>query len=436
MKILLITYDNGSAIHYFPIGTAYITAALLKMGYDVDIWNQDLHHHPESYLTAFLNRTKYDVVGLGFVANYYTYQKAQKIANAINSSKQRPFFMIGGHGPSASPEFFIKKLGADSVVVGEGEHAVLEAIYNPGIHKCELIKDLDSIGWPAYKHFPVWYYRLRQLPHSEPTDFSIPVLSTRGCIYKCNFCYRMDEGFRARAIPSVIEEIRYLKKRYRITYIDFADELTTVSDKRTEELCEAMIPLRMKWMCNGRLNLVNAGILSLMKRSGCKFINYGIEAMDDEVLKTMNKKLTVDQIRTGIEATRAAGISPGFNIIFGHIGDTKKTLEKGMEFILKYDDGAQRRTMLPVTPYPGSELFREAIKRGLLKDTEDFYAKHKNSDLMTVNFTNLSDDEFYKTLLDANTALLANHYRMQLKNAVAQATDLYMNRNVSFRGFR
>ena len=150
----------------------------------------------------------------------------------------------------------------------------------------------------------------------------------------------------------------------------------------------------------------------------------------------MNKKLTVDQIYKGIEATLAAGISPGFNIIFGHIGDTKETLQKGVEFILKYDDGAQRRTMLPVTPYPGSELFKEAIRRGLLKDTEDFYEKHKNADLLTVNFTDLTDEEFHMALLEANTALLQNHYRIQLEQAVNQAKDLYINRNASFRGFR
>ena len=51
------------------------------------------------------------------------------------------------------------------------------------------------------------------------------------------------------------------------------------------------------------------------------------------------KGLTTDQVIKGIEATLAAGISPGFNIIFGNIGDTKETLNKGVEFLLKYDDG-------------------------------------------------------------------------------------------------
>jgi radical SAM superfamily enzyme YgiQ (UPF0313 family) len=246
----------------------------------------------------------------------------------------------------------------------------------------------------------------------------------------------MDEGFRKRAIPAVIEEVKFLRKRYRITYLDFADELTTVSDARTTELCEQLIPLNMKWMCNGRLNLVNPAILKLMKRAGCQFINYGIESMDDEVLRLMDKKQTTEQIYKGIEATLAEGISPGFNIIMGHIGDTPETIKKGLEFILKYDDGAQRRTMLPVTPFPGSQLFQEAINRGLLKDTEDFYEKHKNSDLQTVNFTNIPDDEFNMLMYDCNKALLNNYYTKQLASVLRQAEDLYIKQNISFRGFR
>lgn len=436
MKILLIVYDNGSYIHYFPIGTAYIAAVLRKEGHAVEIYNQDVHHLPDVHLKGWLNRKCYDVVGLGFVGNYYTYKKAIGIAEAIHSATTKPHFIIGGHGPSADPEFFRSKLDADAVVVGEGERAVLDAINGRGIFKSPLIGDIDTIPWPAYDLFPIEYYRLRGLPHSTGTDFTMPVLSTRGCIYKCNFCYRMDEGYRKRDIEAVANEIRYLIKRWRITYIDFADELTTASSTRTAALCEALMPLKIKWMCNGRLNLVTPEILKLMRRAGCLFINYGIEAMDDEVLKRMNKKLTVEQIHRGIDATLAAGISPGFNVIFGHIGDSRETLQKGVEFILAHDDGSQRRTMLPVTPYPGSELFKEAIRRGLLKDTADFYKKHRNSDLMTVNFTDMTEDEFYAALHEANEALLKNHYRMHLEAALEQAKDLYCNRNASFRGFR
>jgi anaerobic magnesium-protoporphyrin IX monomethyl ester cyclase len=433
MRILLIVYDNESYLHWFPCGTAYLAAALLEDGHDVEIYNQDVHHYLESHLTRHLDTHHYDVVGLGFVGNYFTHKKVLKISEAINASKNRPHYILGGHGASADPGYFMRKTGADAVVVGEGEKAVLDAIHGDGVFKRPQIENLDDIPWPAYEKFPINHYRLWRRPHASSTDFVMPVVSARGCIFKCNFCYRMEDGYRKRSTGSVVEEIKYLRDTYGITYIEFTEELTMASVARATEIAEAMMPLKLKWACNGRLNFAKPGLLKLMKRSGCLYINYGIEALDDEVLKTMSKKLTVKQIREGIEATLSAGISPALNVIFGHIGDTSDTLRKGMEFILKYDDGIQCRTIPPVTPYPGSELFKEAIRRGLLKDTEDFYRKHRNSDLLTVNFTNMTDEEFHKALFETNVALLKNHYRLQFEGAVAQIKDLYQG-NTNFRG--
>jgi anaerobic magnesium-protoporphyrin IX monomethyl ester cyclase len=434
VRVLLIIYDNGSLIHYFPVGMAYI-ASVLRKEHEVVIYNQDLNHWPESHLTDYLNKNHFDAVCLGFVGNHYTYNKVIKIAEAIRASNASPHFVLGGHGPSADPQFFLNKLGADAVVVGEGETSVKVAIQQTGVFRSPPL-EIDDIPWPAYDLFPINYYRLLPQPHSTNTDFVMPLISARGCIFKCNFCYRMDEGYRMRAVEDVVEEIQYLQKNYGITYIDFEDELTMSSVKRMTALSEEILPLKIKWACNGRLNFAKPDLLKLMKRAGCVFINYGIEAMDDAVLEKMHKHLNVGQIIKGIEATLNADISPGFNIIFGHKGDTKETLERGVEFLLKYDDGAQRRTISPVTPYPGSELYYDAIREGKLKDCHDFYAKHLNPDLLTVNFTEMTEDEFHRVLLDANTKLLQNYYTAQMDSIIGQAKDLYLNKNTNFRGYR
>jgi radical SAM superfamily enzyme YgiQ (UPF0313 family) len=174
-----------------------------------------------------------------------------------------------------------------------------------------------------------------------------------------------------------------------------------------------------------------------MKQSGCVFINYGIECMDDAILSAMHKKLTTQQIIKGIEATLAEGISPGFNIIFGNIGENRHTLSQGIEFLLRYDDGSQRRTIRPVTPYPGSELYYKAIEMGLLKDCADFYEnKHINSDLLTVNFTELNDDAFYEALMEANKKLLENYNARLENNMECELYNLYVAKDSTFRGFR
>jgi len=460
VRILLVVYDNGSYIHWFPQGLAYIAAALLKEGYDVEIYNQDVHHYPDEHLTEYLNQNKFDIVGVGIVAGYYQYRKLLKISDAINKSKQRPLYMLGGHGPSPDPEFFIKKTEADVIVMGEGEITVVELVRALSEHKSlypiqgiafrdgnktiinerrPLVADIDSLPFPAYELFPIENYRLLRVPNIPFAAFTMPVLTGRGCTFNCNFCYRMDEGFRPRANEAIIEEIKLLQQKYRISHISFSDELLMSSPARTISLCEAIIGARLNitWGCNGRLNYAEPEVLKLMKRAGCVFINYGIESMDDEVLKNMKKGLTVNQIVKGIEETLKLGISPGLNIIFGNIGDTKETLRKGVEFLLKYDDGAQMRTIRPVTPYPGSPLYYYAIEKGLLKNCEDFYEnKHVNSDLLSVNFTNMSDDEFHQALFEANSELISNYFEKKRAATIDQARKLYMELDKSFRGFR
>lgn len=460
MRILLVVYDNDSYIHWFPQGLAYIASILRNNGYEVTVYNQDVSHYSEEHLLEYLDSNRFDVVGISFIAGYYQYRKIIKISEAINRSKYRPLYIIGGHGPSPEPEFFLKKTGADVVVIGEGEETIIELLEAITARKSlknicgiayldndkvvindrrPLIQDIDTIPLPAYDLFPIHHYRLLRMPHVNNSDFVMPVLSGRGCTFTCNFCYRLDEGFRPRSNESIIEEIRMLKKDYGISFIAFSDELLMSSEKRVVELCQCFLKakLNVKWDCNGRLNYAKPEILKLMKESGCVFINYGIEAMDDKILRNMNKALTTKQIVSGIEATLAAGISPGFNIIFGNIGENRDTLRKGVEFLLKYDDGAQMRTIRPVTPYPGSPLYELAIQKGYLKDCEDFYErKHINSDLLSINFTELSDDEFHQSLFEANEKLISNYFQKKSASTIKQARILYFEKDANFRGFR
>ncbi|MBI5050408.1 MAG: radical SAM protein, partial [Nitrospirae bacterium] len=377
MRVLLVVYDNDSYISWFPQGLAYIAAVYKKAGHEVVIYNQDVYHYPEEHLTEYLKKHTFDIVGVSVIGGYYQYRKLLSISQAVNAVPDRPFYIIGGHGPAPEAEFFLKKTGADLVVISEGEKTALEVIDTLEGRKSmaevngiayikngkfiktperPLIQNLDEIPFPAYELFPMEHYTLLRMPRIKNSGRCIPVLSGRGCTFTCNFCYRMDKGFRPRSVEGIINEVRFLQKDYNVNYIAFSDELLMSSISRTVELCESFIKakLNIKWTCNGRLNYAKPDVLKLMKEAGCVFINYGIEALDDQVLRNMKKALTVKQIITGIENTLARDISPGFNVIFGNIGDTKETLKKGVEFLLKYDDHSQMRTVRPVTPYPGS----------------------------------------------------------------------------------
>lgn len=460
MKILFVVYDNDMYISWFPQGIAYLAAVCRNAGHEVRIYNQDVYHYEEEHLKELLDNEKFDAIGVGACGGYYQYKKVLKICDAINRSNNRPVLWLGGHLSSPEPEFFLKKTSADYVMIGESEETIIEwldAYENKkemslvkGIAFFDgdkfvqtperpLISNIDEIPLPAWDLFPMDHYALLRLPGINNSERCMPVLSGRGCTFKCNFCYRMDQGFRPRSKESIIEEIQILKKDYNISYIAFSDELLMSSEQRTIELCESFIKakLNIKWDCNGRLNYAKPDVLKIMKESGCVFINYGIESMDEVALKNMKKSLTTQQIVTGIENTLAAGINPGYNIIFGNIGENANSLKLGVDFLLKYDDHAQLRTIRPVTPYPGSPLYYYAIEKGLLKNCEDFYEnKHTNSDLLTVNFTDMNDDEFYRCMYEANMKLLDNYFNYQKISINDTARKLYFDRDATFRGFR
>ena len=459
MKILFVLYDNERRNNNLPVGTAYVAAYLREHGYkDITYYCQDVYHYSEEHLHEYLKKNHFDVVAMGFVAGYYQHIKIKKICDAITSLKEKPFIVLGGHGPSPVPEYFIKHLGADAVVMGEGELPFLNlikaldnntdldgvkgiafrdgdnVIVNP---REKPIKDLDSLPLPYYDPLPMEYYI--QVPYlTSPTDRGIVVCAQRGCIYHCNFCYRLEKGIRFRSPDSIIDEIKKYKRDYHINYVWFYDELFMSSEKRVFEVCERFIQedLNINYFCTGWLGIANAEILDIMKRSGCVAIDYGIEQFDDDALRKMNKKLTTVEIEKGIKHTLEKGIQPLFNIIFGNVGDTRQTLRKSLDFLHKYNDYGQVRVIRPVTPYPGCPLYDLALKKKLLKGPEDFYNKHENLELLTVNFTNIPDDEFHDLMFEANKEIITDYYEYMKQRDIENFRKIYYEKDYAFRGLR
>jgi anaerobic magnesium-protoporphyrin IX monomethyl ester cyclase len=249
----------------------------------------------------------------------------------------------------------------------------------------------------------------------------------------------MREGFYERPIEAIIEEIKFLHSVYGITHFQFSDELLMSSVKRTEDICLAIsrLPFKIKWDCNGRLNFATSTLLETMKTAGASYINYGIESLDQKILNQMGKGLTLERIQDGVEATLEAGLSPGLNLLWGFPGDTVENLRHSVKFLAKNDPCDELRTIRPVTPYPGCQLFNKAVKDGLIKDAEDFYEnKHKNSDLFTVDFMGMGMEEVHRALGRANKDLIQNYLTNRATSSYRQADKLYLHGDTNFRGFR
>ncbi len=464
-KVLFIIHDVYQEDNVFPNGVGYLSAVLKKNRVDVRICCQDVYHYPNEKLIEFLKRDDFDLIGLSFLAARFK-ETVLPLCRIIEKYKKKAWLVLGGNGPSPIPEYMLKETHADIVVIGEAEETIMDLL------KCKLesvdlsqiksiayrngneiyvnkrrkpVMDLDSIPFPEWSLFPMEKYTncFKTYKMSDKDKF-LSIITSRGCINKCNFCYRMEKGFRFRSVKNVIEEIITLKDKYGVTYFRINDELFTYPRKRVFEFQEELEKndIKIKFDCDARVDTMDDEIAEALKGSGCQFINLGLESTDQNVLDLMKKNINFDQNIKAVEILREKGIGIGLNFIWGNIGDTDESLKNNVRFIKKYNTYYQIRTIRPVTPFPGSELYNEAIKRELLSGPEDFFTKFKNSDLLTVNFTDFTNDKFYKLLYEANKDLISDHYQHTSQNLddakklIKQFYDLYFFGKTKFRGVR
>ena len=307
------------------------------------------------------------------------------------------------------------------------------------------IMKLDQIPFPAWDLFPMdKYTSCLKFPGMKAGDKSLAVLTTRGCVNKCSFCHRMESGIRVRSVENIIEELNILHSSFGVNYIFFADELTVVSKKQILEFARAIneAKLDIMYRMDCRVDVFDEDIAKALRGSGCVFLNIGFESTDQDVLDMLDKKVTVEQNICAAEIANKYEIGVGLNFIWDLPGDSEKSLNDNAKFIKKYNLYDQIRTIRPVSPYPGSPLYYEAIKRSLLKGPEDFFDRFKNADLYMVNFMDIPADEIYQMLFEVNKDLILDHYEHTTKDMVKanQLMDsfynLYFNSEHTFNGPR
>jgi len=474
MSVLFIVHDLYQEDNPFPLNIGYLSAVLVKQGFDVEIFNMDILHYTKEDLATVLKLRNFDLIGISFLAARFT-ETILPLCKVINRYKKDAWLVLGGHGPSPIPKFMLKETGADIICIGEAEETILGLIYAKqfdlkissmkgiayfeklipykGLSKITInecrkpIKNLDSIPFPQWDLFPMETYSNNiKFPGMERNDKLLPIITSRGCINKCSFCYRMEDGIRFRSMENVVEEMVILNKDYGITYFNICDELFGYPKKRVFEFQDELEKrdLKINYFCAVRVDTVDKEVLQSLKESGCKFINFGFESSSQEVLDLMNKHTTIEQNIEAIELSREMGFeTTGLNFIWGNKGDTEKTLWDNVDLIKKYQAYSQLRTIRPVTPYPGCQLYYDAIAEGKLEGPKDFFDKFKNSDLITVNFTEYSLEKCYDLLYKANMDLITDYalntprsIRAQELKLIQNFYELYFEGKTNFRGAR
>lgn len=374
-----------------PLGLAYIAAILEKAGYDVKIVDAPA-------LKLNLYQTVKVVAGLapdvvGLTSTTPNFSRCVYLAKNLKKIFDVPI-VIGGAHPTALPVETLAYNCFDIVVLGEGEYTMLELVEHlesgrtltevNGIAFRErgkvvktsprpYIEDLDRLPFPA-RHLlpPLRCYRptpsaYRSLPQAT-------LITSRGCPYSCIFCDRSVFGnrYRARSAANVVDEIEEVVRRYGAKEVRFWDDTFNIDRKRVLAICSEIRrrKLDVDWSCLCRANLVDEMMLHEMARAGCWQIDYGIESGSSELLRRIGKGLTLEQIRSAVEKTKAAGIKVRGFFMLGLPGETEETLNQTIEFAktLKLDVAIFHITV----PFPGTDLYLAAVASGEISSSLNY----------------------------------------------------------------
>ncbi len=233
--------------------------------------------------------------------------------------------------------------------------------------EAEKIKNLDELGIPVHEGLPFHIYRC---PLAKRKPLTI-VNCSRGCINWCIHCQAgaFQRPLRYRSVESVIEELRQVNN-LGIKEIKFYDCSLPTKRDFVIELSEKMLKegLRFTWHCNARADKIDRELLKIMKKAGCHTISIGCESANNEILKNMRKKETVEEIEFAVRSAKECGIRVLMYFTFGLPGETEETMKKTYEFV---------RRLMPdyvtfgiVVPAPGTPFYSELKNKGYLIQKE------------------------------------------------------------------
>ena len=397
MKVMLIVppwtildiraHDTqGIAGKWPPIGTLYIASVLRNDGFEVAFRDGAFHKHAE--LVDIIAREKPDALGAFVIAMFW--ERAQSLFRDVRKALPDCYMFAGGHGPSAFGARALEECrDLDAVVISEGEYSVRdlmrrlrdgesvtgvegtvvrdgeEIVVNP---PRPFIENLDELPIPAMdlanlKGYRPSFGQVLRLP-------SLQVISSRGCMNDCLYCYRLmgRHVLRFRSSESVVDEIAHYVRTYGARDIKFWDESFTYNRDRALGICTELLRrnIKVSWWISARADTVDPELLRMMKRAGCWCINFGVESGVQKNLDTLRKNLTVEQIVYAVNETHKAGIKTFTTYIFGIPGETFEDGLKTIELAKKLNSFITE--FFPISPFPGTDLWDIACRSASFKN--------------------------------------------------------------------
>ncbi len=417
MRVLLINprfhlpIDTRTTPH---LGLAYLAAVSERRGDEVRVFDMDVE---DVHLADFVREYRPDIVGI--TSNTPQVKQGWLAARECKAALDVPVVQGGPH-VSALPEESAVRPEIDIVARGEGEDTWIELCEtierakkaNAGFVACDLldpankildgvlgitiqtldgkirhthdrpaIANLDTLPFPAYH-----YFRMDRYTSLQPTmdavegGKSFSMMTSRGCPYRCTFCSQsvMAEKWRARSPESVIKEWRHLVEDLGAQEIGILDDSANIQRARLHDLCARLIDAklnRVPWiLINGiRANLADENLLRHMKEAGLLRTAFGVETGDEDILESIDKRVTHDQIRAAFKNAKKVGLETVGFFIIGLPGDTESTMEKTIRLACELDPLVANFSMM--TPYPGTKVWEQVHRNGgrmLVKDWQDY----------------------------------------------------------------
>jgi anaerobic magnesium-protoporphyrin IX monomethyl ester cyclase len=459
MKVLLINpvVRLRLAPYVLPVGLGIIAAVLLRNGHDVNVYDENfLRPDPEKFKRDMAAIKKPDVIGIGGLITTYNHLKT--IIPVLKAIFPKAIVVLGG-GITVEPQIIFENMSVDYCVHGEGEHTLSELInaieenhlsnlnevmgisYRDNQNHSVITtpprlpeKDLDLFPDPAYHLFRTEEYFANCTRMINKWDKTLnakrcaPLVWSRGCPNECTFCWRMmGRSVRFRSVDRLINEIKYLRSKYDVDSYLFLDECINASRRKAAMLSESLVKsgLVAPWYSHARSDLFDQEVAYKFRRSGCIGLNFGIESASPEMLKVMNKNVSVEAAKKAVAVSEQENIAAQCTFIIGTPGETEKTILTSVDWI-KHNQ-IKHCSCFYFTPYPGCKVYAspEVQKRIAVKfgSKDEYFSKLGDANNLVINLTDLPDSKLETYRQQMSIESKAQYVASKRKTALANIRE-------------
>ncbi len=375
-KLLLI---NITDYKYPPVSFAYVMSELKKSGICYDFVDLPKDNIPLLY--KVLANGDYFAMATGSLIGGYA--DLEIVFDIVKKQIPEIPTILGGRIAAVCPAHLLEKLKVDYLVIGDACPTLVELLRFIAARQKKIA--LRPVEGTAFRRRGSFYYAKerkqpsleRFFPYWDDVELSrydypyqYPVVTCIGCVGKCTFCAPGVGQIRLRPVKNVIDEIKAARRGLGIKRFEIISEIFYPSARSIIEFCCCLsgLSMNLRWRCNLRTD-IPLKVFPYMAEAGCREIIFGVESYDDNVLHGMKKLVSKETIQAAIKEANAHGIRVTAGLMAGNVNDTPETLEKTADFVVDNNIMVDRPSFFsPLLIYPGTELYAEALRKGLIED--------------------------------------------------------------------